>query len=142
MRYDKKIKIKIWKFSFFRLKNIFRTILKNRKFQKVTFSKNNEKNRKSQKFNFFRKKLDFWDFQLFSTFFEKVTFWNFRFFEIFRKIFFNRKNEIFLKIFNFHFFIVSHVYPQLVASRNSHCAARGRNKRLSENQKKHVFCVV
>ena len=32
-----------------------------------------------------------------------------------------------------HFFIVSHVYPQLVASRNSHCAARGRGKRPAEN---------
>ena len=54
-------------------------------------------------------------------------FWNFEILKIFRKIFFIEKIKVFGKFS--HFFIVSHGLPQQVASRNSHCAACGRDKR-------------
>ena len=64
-------------------------------------------------------------------FFEENNF--FRFF--FEKNISHRKNKDFPKIFSFYVFIVSHVQPLRVASRNSHCAARGRRKRPPENPK-------
>ena len=94
--------------------HIFRKFLKKVNiFKKSTFSK-------TSKFSKFSKK---------STFFEKSDFWNFRFFKIFRKIFFIEKIKVFGKFSLFIFFIVSHGLPQQVASRNSHCAACGRDKR-------------
>ena len=86
------------------MKNIFRTILKNRKFQKVTFSiflKNSKFSKKStfsKKFRKFRKS------QLFS---KNVTFWNFRFFKIFRKIFFIEKIKVFGNFSLFIFYRIS-----------------------------------
>ena len=91
MRYDKKIKTENFpKTYFFSTKNIFRKILKKSTFSKKSLFQKKRKFRKSQ----------FLKFSIFQIFFEKVTFWIFRFFEIFRKLFFNRKNE------NFQFFLV------------------------------------
>ena len=106
-----------------------RTILKNDKFQKVTFFEKSWLFWKIIKILSFSKKLDFWKFWVIRKFSKKVTFWNFQFFKIFRKLFSSKKNIRFRIFFTFYFFIVSHVLPQQVASRNSHCAARGRGKR-------------
>ena len=94
---------KVLKNVYFPMKNIFRKILKNRKFQKVTFSIFFEK------LNFFSEKSNIFDFSKKSTFSKKVTFWNFRFFKIFRKICFIEKNKRFRIFFYFSFFIISHV---------------------------------
>ena len=66
---SKKIKHKnIIKFSFFSMKHIFRKILKNRKFQKVTFSTFFENIETFKKINIFRK---FRKFPMFSSIVEK-----------------------------------------------------------------------
>ena len=51
----------------------------------------------------------------------------------FEKYFSSNKIWTFSENFHFYVFIVSHVQPLRVASRNSHCAARGRDKRAPEN---------
>ena len=100
------------KMIIFSMKNIFQTILKNRKFQKVTFF---EKHQNFQKVNFFKNTSNFWKSQLFRNFWKKltfwklwcfskkVTFWNFRFFKIFRKIFFIEKIKVYGKCLLFIF---------------------------------------
>ena len=99
MRYDKKIESDNFpKTSIFSTKNIFRKILKNRKFQKVNFF---AKKRKS--LSFFRKSWLFWKSWVFQQKSKKVTFWNFRFFKIFRKYFPSKKIKVFGKVLRFIF---------------------------------------
>ena len=78
--------------------------------------------------------------QIFDFLFQKTLL--FEIFDFSKSRNFHRKNEIFLNFFSFYCFIISHVYPQLVAPQNSHCAARGRGKRprrKSENPENPYF---
>ena len=85
------------------------------------------------------KKLFFWKSQTFSIFRKISKKWLFKIFD-FSKCFekyFSSKKWIFPEHFQFSCFIVFHVYPERVASRNSHCAARGRGKRPRRQSEKH-----
>ena len=107
---------------------------------------------KKRKNNFFPEKVDFFENVEFFKKTKKLLFENFDFFKIFRKIFFIEKINIFgnfyfwffnifrkilfiekIKVFGkiWLFILLSYLmdYPQQVASRNSHCAACGRDKR-------------
>ena len=97
-----------WKSGFFRWQIIFRTILKNRKFQKVTFFENFEKSN-ILTFSTFSKKVDFLKCSMF--FEKKVTFWNFRVFKIFWNFIFIEKIT-FSEIFQF-FIILSYLMYNL-----------------------------
>ena len=131
MRYDKKNKkYKKSENIYFFDENMFRKILKIENFKKSCFRKKNEK---SENVDFFEKSWLFENFDVFQQKSKKVTFWNFRFFKIFRKIVFVEKINVFGLFLLFIFCIVSHVLPHQVASRNSHCAARGHGKRPTEN---------
>ena len=68
-------------------------------------------------------------------FFKKNNFLKIFDFRCFRKNNVPRKNKDVSKIFSFYVFIISHVQPLRVASRNSPCAVRGRGKRPPENPK-------
>ena len=102
MRYDTKIKSKTFPKTFiFFDENIFRKILKNRKFQKVMFSK---KWKKIRKFWLFRKKLTFWNFHFFEIFQKKSKCWwknrNFSKNEIFQNFDEVEKRQLCLDFYN------------------------------------------